>query len=410
MLSDIRCFRGFFMGGFECSTHRLPTGRRLDVIAASEHDRFARQDYQRLIDAGLLTARDGIRWHLIERQAGRYDFGSVRPMLDAARETGIEVIWDLLHYGWPDHIDVFSEDFIVRFAEFSRAFANLAVRQIAGTFWVVPINEISFLSWGAGEVGFLNPFARGQGDRLKSQLVRASIASIRAMREVAPALRLVHTDPMINVVAHPQRPHERGAAAAHHAAQFEALDMIAGRARPELGGSDDLIDVIGVNYYIHNQWVFPGGHGKTIEPSNPRYRRVSSLLHDYHARYRRPLFVAETGIEDSARPAWFRYISQEVRDAIAAGVPVEGLCLYPIVNHPGWDDDRHCYNGLWDYADARGHREPYAPLMAELRVQQQLYSPQDPSHLSGTDTALLDVASQWMEIRSGRADILHRDD
>ena len=40
----------------------------------------------------------------------------------------------------------------------------------------------------------------------------------------------------------------------------------------------------------------------------------------------------------------------------AAGAPVEGVCLYPVVNHPGWDDDRHCHNGLWDYPDARGER------------------------------------------------------
>ena len=51
-----------------------------------------------------------------------------------------------------------------------------------------------------------------------------------------------------------------------------------------------------------------------------------------------------------------------------------GLCLYPIVNHPGWDDDRHCTNGLWDYADEAGHREIFAPLAEELKHQQQLFA------------------------------------
>ena len=49
------------------------------------------------------------------------------------------------------------------------------------------------------------------------------------------------------------------------------------------------------------------------------------------------------------------------------GVPLVGLCLYPIVNHPGWDDDRHCQNGLWDYADANGGRESYAPFESAIR-------------------------------------------
>src|SRR5438105_446761 len=59
-------FQSFFMGGFECSTHRLHSGRRLDLIAATEHDRFALADYERLRSLGLRAAREGLRWHLVE--------------------------------------------------------------------------------------------------------------------------------------------------------------------------------------------------------------------------------------------------------------------------------------------------------------------------------------------------------
>ena len=45
------------------------------------------------------------------------------------------------------------------------------------------------------------------------------------------------------------------------------------------------------------------------------------------------------------------------------------MCLYPIVNHPGWEDERHCHNGLWDYCNESGHREIYSPLADELRRQ-----------------------------------------
>ena len=58
-----------------------------------------------------------------------------------------------------------------------------------------------------------------------------------------------------------------------------------------------------------------------------------------------------------------------------AGVPVDGVCLYPIVNHSGWDDDRHCYNGLWDYCDEKGDREIYQPLADELQFQRQQIEP-----------------------------------
>ncbi len=234
-------FRTFFMGGFECSTHRLRNGRRLDVLGATGHERWAGHDYERLARVGMLTARDGIRWHLIESSSGKYDFSGVVPMLVAARQTGVQVLWDLFHYGWPDELDIFDRAFVERFAGFAAAFAKVATRETDGAPWVVPVNEMSFFAWAGGEVGIFNPFATGRGDELKTQLVRAAIASIRSMWEVNPDIRIVHTEPMINVVAHPARPHDAAAAEAHHQAQYAALDMIAGRTHRDLGGCEEYL-------------------------------------------------------------------------------------------------------------------------------------------------------------------------
>ncbi len=404
-------FQSYFIGGFECSTHRLQNGRRLDVIAATGHDRFAREDYERLKEVGINTARDGLRWHLIEQSPGVYDFASVLPMLRAARDAKVEIIWDVMHYGWPDDLDIFSDAFVERFAGLCRAFADLASRHTDGAPWVVPVNEISFFAWAGGDVGIFNPFVRHRGDDMKRQLVRAAIAGIGAMRDVNSDVRIVHTEPMINVVADRTRPQDEPAAEGHRLAQYSALDMLAGRLHPELGGREDYLGTIGVNYYVHNQWVYPGGHGMMIEPSHPRYRPVWQLLRDVYARYGRPLFIAETGIEDQARPAWLRYIAHEARRAIREGVPVQGVCLYPIVNHPGWDDDRHCYNGLWDYPTPAGEREIYEPLARELREQQRLNkkgSVAEEMAPADIDTHMLDVAAHWMEIRSGREDLLQK--
>src|SRR5437773_9436671 len=35
-------FKSFFLGGFECSTHRTTGGKRLDLIASTAHDRLVR--------------------------------------------------------------------------------------------------------------------------------------------------------------------------------------------------------------------------------------------------------------------------------------------------------------------------------------------------------------------------------
>jgi polysaccharide biosynthesis protein PelF len=393
-------FQSFMMGGFECSTHRLPTGRRLDMAHATRHDELAFSDYRLLERYGIRTARDGFRWHLIERADGTYDFTTATSMLRAARDAGMQVIWDLWHYGWPDHIDIFSAAFVDRFTAFAREAAARISEYDAAPF-ISPINEISFFSWAGGEGGIFNPFAKHRGDEIKHQLVRASIQAIAAMRALNPAIRIAQIDPIINVVPRSSSPEDVRNAEGYRASQFAAWDMITGRAEPGLGGRDDFIDVIGVNYYIHNQFVW---EGSMIVPSDPRYRHVSLMLQEAYERYRRPIFVAETGIEDETRPAWLRYMAKEVLTAIAAGVPVEGLCLYPIVNHPGWDDNRHCYNGMFDYANAAGEREVYAPLAEEMARQAAnvaaVRAGRPVSEMSDLDTSALDWAAHVMQERT----------
>ena len=372
MIKYEKLFESFFLGGFECSTHRLATGKRLDEIAATQHDRFAREDYLRLPQIGIRTAREGLRWHLIERSPGVYDFSSVLPMLRAAQQNGIQTIWDLFHYGWPDWLDLFASRFVDKFARFAREFARLWSNETDDILFVSPINEISFFAWGAGEVGYLNPFFKGRGDELKNHLVRATIAACEALWEIDSRTRITQIDPMINVLAlDPSDAKLAKAAEDYRLSQFEAWDMVSARIRPELGGAEKYLDVIGGNYYVHNQWILGGSF---IEPGHPRYRPLRNIISEVYERYGRPFFIAETGIEDDLRPSWFRYVCDEALAAAQAGVQLEGICLYPIVNHPGWDDDRHCHNGLWDYPDEKGNREIYEPLSEELARQQQKFS------------------------------------
>lgn len=388
-LADSSIFQSFWMGGFECSTHRLPrrrsmgrfAGVRLDLTASTRHDEFALQDYGRLQDIGIRTARDGVRWHLIEKIPFRYDFSSLVPMLRAARKTQTQVIWDFLHYGWPDGLNIWGGTFVDRFARFAGATASVILEETGGPIFVTPVNEISFVSWGGGDAGFLNPFGKRRGPELKAQLVRATIAAIEAVREIDPGARICHAEPIIHIAADPDCPEEAPAAEAYRQSQFQAWDMIAGRLCPELGGRPDYLDILGGNYYSNNQWIhqdpdLPRARRRKdvlLPPSHPLHRPIREMLREVYERYRRPLFIAETGIEGDARPSWLRYIGQEARAASAAGVPLEGLCLYPIIDYPGWGDDRHCYSGLWGYADDEGDREIYEPLAEELAHQQHLW-------------------------------------
>ncbi len=376
-------FQSFFGGGFECSTFRRRSGERVDIVASTHHDQFALRDYQRLRQQGMRVAREGVRWHLVEATPGRYDFSSVVPVVQAARATGMQVVWDLCHFGWPNHIELFKSEFVSSLASFGAAFAEWLAKQSGATGFFVPVNEISFFSWASGDEGSMYPFMTGRGFELKAHLVRATIETMKAIWAIEPSSRFVHIDPIINVVASPRRPEEKEAAEAYRLSQFQAWDMIAARLWPELGGHEEYLDIIGVNFYPHNQWFYNLKGFRQIRKftplsrNHPLYRPFREMLAEVYERYHRPIYVAETGTEDEARPSWLRYICQECEAAIRNGIPVQGICLYPILNHPGWVDNRHCHNGLWDYADQSGERKIYQPLATELRKWQRKLSVQE---------------------------------
>lgn len=357
-------FRSFLQGGFECSSHRYHDSGRLDLLAATAHDRFAQQDYRSLRGYGLHTLRDGLRWHLIERSPGRYDWSSFLPMLRAARHEQVQVIWDLCHYGWPDHVDIW-QDFPERLARFAAAAATLVRGETGEIPFYCPVNEISYWAWAGGDMARMHPAARGRGMELKVQLARAVIAAVDAVRTVEPRARFVQVDPAIHVAAADQQ--SRQAAEDYRQAQFQAWDMLVGRQWPQLGGGPRYLDIVGVNYYPDNQWFLGGG---TIWCGEPQYRPFHQILAEVHRRYDRPLLIAETGAEGTQRAPWLRYVGNQAMTALEADVPLEGICLYPVLDYPGWADGRLCQTGLLGFADEQGRRPLYPPLLHELAAQQ----------------------------------------
>jgi len=96
-------------------------------------------------------------------------------------------------------------------------------------------------------------------------------------------------------------------------------------------------------------------------------------LVDIAERYRKPLFIAETGAEGSGRPAWLHYVCDEVREAMARGADVKGICIYPVTAYPGWDNSRHCDVGLFGPIGSDGTRHVFAPLAEELNRQREIF-------------------------------------
>jgi hypothetical protein len=359
-------FEGFFLGGFECSNQVLEDGRRLDLTATTRHDELADQDFARARAVGMTACRDGVAWVRTEPDPHRHDFRSVLPILRAADRHRVQLIWDLMHFGWPPDVDVFAPAFPGRLARHARAFAAWLSAESDQPAMITPINEMSFLAWAGGDVRCMNPFASARGVELKVQLVRATIEVIEAIRDVIPEARFLQPEPVINIVPDERHPRTWARVEADNLLQYQAWDMLAGTIWPSLGGHPRYLDIVGVNFYPDNQFMLDG---TTIRRPDPRYRSFSEMILAVWSRYRRPMIVSETGSEGEDRAGWLRYVCEEARAAMQRGCDLHGINLYPAVNHPGWVDDRRCENGLWDYADAAGERPVHLPLAEELREQ-----------------------------------------
>ena len=193
----------------------------------------------------------------------------------------------------------------------------------------------------------------GQDGELKRQLVRAALAAIDAIRQVDPGARMVFPEPLIHNVPPRWRPWITAPAAAQRASQFEAWDMIAGRAAPGAGRRRAITWISsGVNFYAANQWEVPGGRKLHWDAGSddPRWMPLHKLLAEVHERYQRPMLIAETSHYGIGRAPWLHEIARGMpAGARATASPLHGVCLYPILDRFDWEDCTHWHNsGLWD--------------------------------------------------------------
>jgi len=131
---------------------------------------------------------------------------------------------------------------------------------------------------------------------------------------------------------------------------------------------------MGFNYYYNNQWIsgeFTYLPWANLDP-DPRWRGLSSLLMEAYNRYEKPILLSETSHSGEHRPNWIEMITQECTKALDFGVPLMGICLYPIIDRPDWDHLQNWHHsGLWDTDSSDPHGRnlnyPYAAAIRHAR-------------------------------------------
>ena len=369
MTTEANPFDSFWMGGFEGADHINGERRALDIASECGHVAQLEDDHRRAAELGIRTVRESIGWRLAEPEPGRYDLARATRIARSARAHGLQVVWSLMHYGTPADVSLLDDRMIGRFGRFAAAVADRLAPWSDRPPVYNPINEISFVSWAVSQTNLMYPYrsdaaAGGEPDPdegydVKKRLIRATLEAIEAMRRVDPRARFLHVDPLVHVAAPYARPDFADLALEVTNYQWQTWDMVAGRLEPQLGGHAEALDLIGVNHYHSSQWEMPGGARLSWYLRDPRRQPFAALLRECWERYRRPLIVAETSHFGDGRAAWLDQMAGEVRDCRAAGVPVQGICLYPLIDRPDWTRDAFWHHsGLWDVAGARQEQLP----------------------------------------------------
>lgn len=350
---DQNPFFSFWMAGYECSDKLNAFGNRVDFLSATGHLELLYEDYRNLEAFNIKTVREGIRWSQVEKKPYEYDFRTVGYMMDCAEELGIQQVWDICHFGFPDDLTPLHPYFPRRFAALCRAFTEFyRSKNKNGVLIVTPINEVSFLSWLGGEVRGTSPYCVGQGWEVKYRLMKAYLEGVIAMKEVDPSVRILTTEPLISRVPPLNANAEQIAEVKRiHDHQFQIFEILGGNICPELGGRPEFLDMLGFNFYYDNQsevgtWQILDWK---ISTEDPRWRTLSSLLKEMHDRYARPIVLSETSHPGIHRPQWIQMVAEECLLALQNGIPLWGVCLYPIIDRPDWDNLNVWHrSGLWD--------------------------------------------------------------
>lgn len=371
-------FPTFFVSGFECSTFLWKDKKRRNLVAETGHDKQAMRDYELLRSLGIAVAREGIPWPLVDHK-GRYDFSLIDPMIEAMNKAQVLPIWDLCHYGYPDDLDPFTPAFTERFAAYARAAAEYVAPRLHGPYFFTPINEITFFSFCGGEWGWVAPYKTTKEDRFRFRLnlCKAAIAAVKAIREVIPEARMIHMDPLVQVVAPRDRKDlEEKAWHETYVDTYLAWDVLYGKEHPELGGAPEILDIVGPNNYSFGQMEYrEHGPHQALAPDDERIKPLCDLLRIVWERYKRPMIIGETSGMNDGRAHWLRDVMEESLAAVESGIDLHAICLFPAVDMPDWHTGQWVHNGLCDVEPQNGElkRIPNQSYIDELhRWQKEL--------------------------------------
>jgi beta-glucosidase/6-phospho-beta-glucosidase/beta-galactosidase len=382
--------REFIWGaGIECSF--IP---HLDVdqFAWTQHDRFWKDDFRRAREElGIRHLRYALPWHAIEGEPGRFEWGMADERIGYAKEVGIELLMDVMHFGTPRWLKQAVGDPL--FPESLERFAGAMVERYRGmvSTWC-PFNEPLVSALFSGDFGFWPPHSRKWRGYMPvlSRIVQGVSRGIAAIRKAQPEATVLLCDAAENYKTRVES--LKGEVARRNLRRFLVMDLLTGRVDqyhplyPWLAAygmteldlawfraNPQVPDVLGLDYYPHSDWQLDmhGGAVRQARAQNPvGFYGVGNA---YYNRYGIPLMLTETSIEGQPinREIWLETNIDHIRRLREEGVPVLGLIWWPMLDQVDWDGallhrvGKIHEVGLWNLKRVNGVMERKATPLVE---------------------------------------------
>lgn len=392
-------------GGLECTVNRVLD----EYFCQMERNGHATRsnDLERFASLGIAAIRYPVLWERTAPDGLEHaDWSWADARLSGLRELGIMPVVGLVHHGsGPRHTSLIDPGFAGQLAVYAAAVAQRYP-------WIehyTPVNEPLTTARFSGLYGVWYPHGRDERSFIRALLnqCRAVVLSMRAIRAVNPAAKLVQTDDLGKTYSTPEM---APLADFYNERRWLGWDILCGKVDSSHALWDYLCaagaeraellwfcenrcppDIIGVNYYITSErWLdhrvqryperFVGTyrdyHHADIEA--PRALAtptagIGPLLQEAWARYGLPLAVTEAHIdanrEDQLR--WLLEIWHAARDVQAQGVDMRAVTVWALLGSYDWNclvTARKGYYepGPFDVRTTRPRATAVASLMREL--------------------------------------------
>ena len=401
-------------GGLECTVNRVQD----EYFSQLDRNGHALRncDIQRFADTGIRAIRYPILWERTAPEGiAKADWTWPDERLPALREAGVTPIAGLIHHGsGPRDTSLLDPAFPERLAEYAGAVAA----RYPWLEYYTPVNEPCTTARFAGLYGVWYPHARDDKSFIQALLIqcRAVVLSMREIRKVNPAAKLVQTDDLGKTYGTPEMAH---VAEFYNERRWLAWDLLCGMVGPGhklwnyLVGTGvelaDLLwfrdntcppDLIGVNYYVTSErWLdhrperFPQHHRgmadgipcADIEASRvlaTPTAGIGPLLAEIWDRYRLPLAITEAHIdanrEDQLR--WLLEIWEAAQTARGNGIDIRAVTVWSLLGSFDWNSlvtqNRGYYEpGPFDVRSPMPRPTALAAMMRELASGQPLSHP-----------------------------------